>query len=112
MIEQVGIVLLGWLLNRATCGAARSAMLPEDDKPEGVQSTSLGSTSFLGSSGAKYRVRSYAMQGGQLFHVARAARNADWVSYTFDPTTGERKLWRLDAATPRGADILRRDLTL
>jgi hypothetical protein len=113
MIEQLGIVLFGWWLSRSDC-ASRPAlpMAPEDDKPEGVDATSIGSTIFIGSSGAKYRVTSFPMQPDKLFHVARAARNADWISYTFDPTTGERSLWRLNAGKLRGADILRRDFTL
>lgn len=111
MIEQIPIVVFAWWLNRQGCNRAPVAR-PEDDKPEGVEATPIGDTTLIGQSGAKYRVSSFRMQGGKLFHVSRAARNADWISYTFDSATGERALWRLNAGTLRGVDILRKDFGL
>jgi hypothetical protein len=114
IVEQLAIVAFAAWLNRALCSASSAprALMPDDDKPEGVSPTSLGINDLKGPSGAKYSVTSFPMEPASVFHVARAKRNSDWISFVFDQRTGIRSLWRISAGTPRRADILRKDFVL
>jgi hypothetical protein len=110
MIEGLVLVVFGWWLNRAA--PARTAPDPELDLPAGTSRTSNGVYDYDAQSGARYRITTFPLGDESLVHIARARRNNDWISFSYEKPSNTRALWRMYARTPKGAATLRRDFGL